>query len=312
MLGRHVGEEEAFVHGVAVRPAGRDPDHGVAGVDRLVAPAVGASGIQLAVDAHHFERASAAGESCRLADEVLVVVHEALDTRFDRGDLGGQLVAPGLVRLLDPHHVHRPAAEVGETVRFARFMDRVVQVDHPVERVVQLPSQLPDIRDAQREAGDAGHRDLPSGEPAESLVAEVGVGEPGQDVAGAGPGDGQDPVLVGHVVDGHGRLGRSAEVEPVEVVLLGDDGAVQVEAIGAEPGDRHLGLDAALVGEHVYQADAAVLPWKPVGRQAVEQRGRPRTFYPVLGERREVGDPGSLSDGAHLRADRLEGRAAAE
>ena len=84
--------------------------------------------------------------------------------------------------------------------------------------MMEFPAQLAHIGDPEGGAGDSGHPDLPGRQPAEGVVAQVGVGEWAEHLAGHRAGHGQDGPLVGHVGDGHRLSAPDVVDKPVLVV----------------------------------------------------------------------------------------------
>ena len=111
--------------------------------------------------------------------------------------------------------------------------------------MMEFPAQLAHIGDPEGGAGDSGHPDLPGRQPAEGVVAQVGVGEWAEHLSGRWACHGQDGPLVGHVGDGHRLSGPDVIDKPVPVVGATDQCRVEVEAVVGQPGDRHLAFDAA-------------------------------------------------------------------
>ena len=96
-------------------------------------------------------------------------------------------------------------------------------------------------------------------------------------------------------------------LQPVEVVGGAGDGRVEVEAIVGHTGDGHLALDAAVLGQHVDEADAAVAGWEPVGREAAEEGGGVRADHAELGEGGQVGDAHPVAHATAFGADDVMG-----
>ena len=321
MVGRHVGEAEAPVDGVSPGAAGGDAHDGVVtgGEAGFVAAAVGVGGVDLGVDEDHVESGVVGSGLCAAGDDGVaseevparVEVDEPAEVGFDGGDLGGELVAPGLVGLLYAHGVHGIGAEVDHAVGFAGGDEGVVEVGHAVDGMVEFPAEFADVGHPQGDAGHAGDVDLLSGEPGEGVVAEVGVGERGEHVACPWSGDGEDPVVAGDIVDVDVLAGFDVLDQPVLVVGFAGHGGVEVEAgfaaVGVEACDGHLAFDAAGRGEHVDQAQASRADRQPVGREAVEQGGGVVSGDEELGEGGQVGDPDPVAYAPAFGGDDVEG-----
>src|SRR6266851_1639809 len=86
-------------------------------------------------------------------DEVaLVQLDGESEAGFVRVYLGPDVGAPHAVSLLEPHRIHGLVATGGQRVTAARLPDRVPQTEAELGRTVQLPAELADVRDPEREA----------------------------------------------------------------------------------------------------------------------------------------------------------------
>ena len=150
-------------------------------------------------------------------------------------------------------------------VGFAGGHQGIVQLGHLVDGVVDLPAQFTDVADPEGGARYAGHGDLLAGQPRPRLVGQVSVGAGAEDVTGPGAGDGQDPHLVGPVLDGDVLGGQHVLFQPVPIVCGAGNGRVEVEPVAVHAGDGHLALDPAQLGEHVDEADSPLSHREPVG-----------------------------------------------
>jgi hypothetical protein len=117
----------------------------------------------------------------RLAVEVLVQVHEAVEPGLERRRIPAQLGAEGAIALLLPQPVLRPRADQLQPVLFARRHQLVPQIILHLDRVVQFPAQLPGIGHADRRDRAHAQLDIARRQPREALVRQrrcrVGVAD---------------------------------------------------------------------------------------------------------------------------------------
>ena len=106
------------------------------------------------------------------------------EARLVRRLVRGDVARPDAVALLEPERVDRPVAGGDHPVRRARPSQSVAQSAAAVlGRRVQLPAELADVGDPQREERHAADRDLARGEEREGRVREVVARERREDVA---------------------------------------------------------------------------------------------------------------------------------
>ena len=219
---------------------GRQVRVGDRALDRVAVAAARHAADGLAVDAHRLgaerDRArvgehEAAEPALRLrpreqrlaADEVaLVELDGEAEPGLERRVVGRDVGAPDAVALLEPQRVDRLVAAGDEAVLAARLPDRVPEREPELRRAVELPAELADVGDAQREARHRADREL-----ARAHVREVERRRRQrlQDLARLRPPEAEAGVGGGDVVDGD-AVGRVL-ADPGEVVLAergaGDD-----------------------------------------------------------------------------------------
>ena len=126
----------------------------------------------------------------------------------------------------------------GRDVEFlAGFHDRVADDVLIGEGMVQLPAELADEIDAQRPHRRTADGDVLAGEPRESLVREIGVGDllhAGRATSGRRPPARRWP---GSRCRAHAVVGRQVAPEQVPVMPVRRGGADDIEAVLGEPRD---------------------------------------------------------------------------
>src|SRR5664279_896235 len=121
-----------------------------------------------------------------LADEVLLLDLRARHAGLDDVVLRLELGAVGAVALLEPPGGGVDADAAGhEPVRLAGLPERVPHARALLDRHVQLPAEVADVRDARGERDLRADLELLAGAEAEALVRDVVGGDCAQDVAGA-------------------------------------------------------------------------------------------------------------------------------
>ena len=122
------------------------------------------------------------------AEEVDVGLQLAREqqTRLDGIVVGGQLAAERPVALLQPQRLDRVVAAAGDVERRARGHQVLVDADRELGGDVEFPAQLTHVGDPGRANRRVSQRDPLAGAERERLVAQVGVGERGQQLAGPG------------------------------------------------------------------------------------------------------------------------------
>ena len=94
-----------------------------------------------------------------------------------------EVEAPHPVALLDPHRVDGPVAASDQAEGLATGPQRVPEGGAVLGRAVQLPSELADEGDPQREHGHRADRQVLCGEVGEGLVSDRRVGQAGEELA---------------------------------------------------------------------------------------------------------------------------------
>src|SRR5688572_21774208 len=93
-------------------------------------------------------------------DEVALVERDGeADPRLERCVIRRDVRAPHAIALLEPQGVDRLVTTRDEPVVPSRLPDRVPQREAELGTAVQLPPELTDVRDAQREAGNPPDRE---------------------------------------------------------------------------------------------------------------------------------------------------------
>ena len=183
-----------------------------------------------------------------------------------------------------------------------RFPDRVPERQPELDGTVELPTELADVRDAEREARHPTDRQLSGAQVRE--VERVARRERRQDRACGRSPEAEAGVGRGDVVESHAAVVRRVLADPGEVVATEGRPRDDSEAILAEPGDREVALDSAACVQHLRVRDRADVPDDAVGAEALEQRRRALAGNLELGERGLVEESRRLAAGAVLGADR--------
>ncbi len=161
---------------------------------------------------------------------------------------------------------------------------------------------LPHERHPQRQHRHVAHGQLPRRHERE--VQRIGR-QPGHDVAGARPPQGEAGVLSGHVGDpGRGAGAGGLLAQPAEVVRAERGAGDDQELLLTAPGDGEVALDAAAPVERLRVGDGADLAGDPVVADPLQQLGGVRAGDLDLGERALVEQPGGRAGGPVLGADR--------
>ena len=118
--------------------------------------------------------------------------------------------------------------------------DRVPEREAELGRTVELPTELADVGDAERQTGDVPHREL-----ARAQVAEVERRRRQrlQDLPRLRPPEAEAGVARGDVLDGDARRGVLAD--PREVVPAEGRAGDDPEPLLRQPRDGEVALDAA-------------------------------------------------------------------
>ena len=141
------------------------------------------------------------------ADEVaLVELDREPEPRLERRVVGRDVGAPDAVALLEPQRVDRPVAARDEAEIASRLPDRIPEREPELGRAVELPAELADVGDAQREA-----RHGADGELARPHVREVERRRRQrlEDLAGLRAPEAEAGVRRGDVLDGHALRARA-------------------------------------------------------------------------------------------------------
>ena len=170
-------------------------------------------------------------------------------------------MAPVAVALLHPQRVQRVVAGVAQPVRGARRDEYVEHTGRELGGDVQLPAQFAHVGDTAGAHPCVAEVDLTRPAEREGLVGKaVGrrrAGQRLQQVARVGAHHTEHRVRRGDVGGHHPRLGGKVILEVAEVAhLRGRCGHDQV-AIGRQPSDGEIGLDAAALVEPLGVDDLA-------------------------------------------------------
>src|SRR4051794_2153933 len=170
-----------------------------------------------------------------------------------------ELVAVRAIALLEP--AGRPVdadPEGDDALRLAGLRERVPQPGALLHRDVQLPTELPDIRDARGKDGDAADLDRPEGPEREAAVRDIRGGRRREDISCPRSPDPCGAPGRGRVVELRGAVRRQVVAEPLAVAHPVRAAGHDPEVVASEPHDRQVGLDAARLVEERRVDDAAV------------------------------------------------------
>ena len=145
---------------------------------------------------------------------------------------------------------------------------------------MQLPTQFADVVDPQRTDGSSCNGNFLAAQPAEGLVVQGRIRQPGKDVSRARTGQHQYAPFVGDVGNPHLFAGAHALDQVVQVTQFGAGRGQYIEMVIGKMRDRHLAADSAAFGQHVREGDAAVFRY-PVGADTIQERtgAAPVTSY---------------------------------
>ncbi len=208
---------------------------------------------------------------CFAAEEVALGGADGeADTGLVRVVLGGHVMAPGAVTLLQAEAVEGAAPGGDHPVLPARLPERVPQPQPHIGGGVQLPAEFADVTEAHRGDRDMAEVGVPGLEVAEGLVGEVVAGERLDQVAGERTPD-ADAAGAGRDVADLDPLVRGVPQQPVEV---GSAVGADLEAVRGEPGHGEVGADAAgLVQEQGVRDRARLLGEVVAGHPLEEGKG---------------------------------------
>src|SRR3546814_12933551 len=116
--------------------------------------------------------ASALGAAVEV--DVLRQLHRPGGARLDRRVVEADVAAPGAVALLQAQRLDGAVAGVHQAVLAARRHHGPVDVDGVLGRPVELPAELADVGDAQRQHRAAGAADALMRSAAEGGVGQTG------------------------------------------------------------------------------------------------------------------------------------------
>src|SRR5207344_1146229 len=110
---------------------------------------------------------------CLASNEVALVqldseAQPCLERRVLRRDVG----TPDAVALLEPQGIDRPVSACNESMVRPGLPERVPEPEPILGRAVELPAELPDVRDTQRPAGNGTDRQLTRVHVRERVVRE--------------------------------------------------------------------------------------------------------------------------------------------
>ena len=105
----------------------------------------------------------------------LVEINKGLQPGVERGVLGAEVRAPGMVGLLHPHRIERVGAEIGHAEIRAALLDLGIKPREIVRRQVQFPAEFAHVGHAHRRAGNAGDLDFAYRHPRHGLGRQVGI-----------------------------------------------------------------------------------------------------------------------------------------
>src|SRR6185312_13465451 len=159
---------------------------------------------------------------------------------------------------------------------------------------------------------DRADRYALAGQPRESLVGEVRVGEALQQVARLRTGDHEDAAGRRHRAEGDAAVAGQELPEHVMIVSLQRPGGDEIELARRPLVDCELGTHAAAMGEQVAERYAPLLLRNAVGENRIEPVARARPADQSLGEGRHVLDADILVDVPAFLADEGEIIGAAE
>ena len=302
-----IADGQRLADRVAVGPGGDPADRRAVGKeDRLAAIGIGIVGD---IDLEHGQRLPRRGvadlEIGLLVQEILVELDQPVKPGFLRPVFRRIFTSPGPVALFDAERAERPPANRTAAMRGCRLEENFIERHLVIDSAVKFPAQIAGEADTDGKAVDAAHSDPARAHETPALVRQVGVGQAGQHLARAWPGD----VEPGDARRRHletGAVRKRHHVEETPVIALGHAGADHHVALVAGHGDGEVAGHPATHADQRRQAGFADLARHMIGDQRVEPVASAGTCDLVFAEIRDVDDADGITQHRGLAADRLE------
>ena len=204
-------------------------------------------------------------------ERAFIELHREAESGGKRRLLRRDVRAPDPVPLLEPQRIDCLVSRRNEPMLLAGRPDRVPETCAKLRRAVQLPAELADVRDPDREARNCTDRELLRPHVAKGAARQVGRRQGLQQRTGVRPPDPETGERGRHVGDVHRAVARRVLTDPGEVVLAERGSGDDPEAILGESRHREVAFDPAFRVEHLRVRDGADLAGDPVGAQRLEE-----------------------------------------